>query len=110
MFFSPSLRYMILHNPLCRRVQPLVAIAVIWVLSILINIPTLIAMRVSEYFTPEKMIHCRIIIKLDSEVTGLIRKYRVGLVVLTQYFIPLLIASIFYSLCIKRILSRHRIG
>ena len=105
-----SNRYMILHNPLCRRVKPWVAIAVIWSLSLVINIPTLVAMRVSEYFTPDRLVHCRIILKLDSNLTGLIRKYRVGLVVLAQYFIPLLIASIFYSLCIKQILARQKIG
>lgn len=67
-------------------------------------------MRVSEYFTGNKLVHCRIILKLDSHLTGLIRKYRVGLVVLTQYLLPLVIASIFYTKCIQKMLSRKRIG
>lgn len=79
-------------------------------LSLFISSPTLVAMRVSEYFTPLKLVHCRIILRVDLKITGLIRKWRVLMVVVTQYVIPLTIAITFYTLCIKKILSRQRIG
>ncbi|KAH9403979.1 Neuropeptide Y receptor [Tyrophagus putrescentiae] len=103
-------RYTILKNPLSRRVQPVLSIVIIWMLSLFISSPTLVAMRVSEYFTPLKLVHCRIILRVDLKITGLIRKWRVLMVVVTQYVIPLTIAITFYTLCIKKILSRQRIG
>lgn len=88
----------------------MLSIVIIWSLAVLISLPTLVAMRVSEYFTPYKLVHCRIVLRLDSHVTGLIRKWRVLMVVITQYVIPLTIALTFYTLSIKKILARQRIG
>ncbi|KAJ6216252.1 hypothetical protein RDWZM_007409 [Blomia tropicalis] len=103
-------RYLILRNPLARRVKPFPSIIIIWLSSLILNIPTLFVMRVSEFFTPTRMFYCRIVFKMNPTTSALVRKYRVSFLVITQYFIPLLIATTFYSLCIKIILSRQRIG
>lgn len=101
---------MILKNPLSNRLPPIPTIIIIWVTSSLLNVPTFFAMRVSEYFAPKKLIHCRIIGNLSSETVSIIRKYRVLELIIVQYVIPLMIAGILYGLCIKKILLRQRIG
>lgn len=103
-------RFMLLKNPLANRIDPQSAIIIIWSLSLVICIPTLFSMRVSEYFTPKRLILCRIVAQTDNKWNRYIRKYRVLFVIFTQYLIPLVIASIFYSKCIRIIMSRRRIG
>lgn len=105
-------RFRIVYYPLGTRMKPWLPIAMIWIISTLFVLPTMVSMRLSEYFTPTRLIYCRIAfpssIKIFSK--GPFRKLRATFVIISQYVIPSTISLILYALCLKKIISRKRIG
>ena len=105
-------RYRIVHYPLGARMKPWRPISLIWAVSTVFVLPTMVSMRISEYFTPKRLIYCRIVFPSSLRIfsTAPFRKFRATFVLVTQYIIPSVISVIFYALCLKKLILRKRIG
>ncbi len=105
-------RYRIVYYPLSQRMNPWLPICLIWSISGLCILPTMVSMRISEYFTPNRLIYCKVAFPSTIKVfsSSPFRKFRATFVMITQYLIPLTISSILYALCMRKVLSRKRIG
>lgn len=105
-------RYRIVHHPLGTRMKPWLPITMIWLVSTVFVLPTMVQMRISEYFTPKRLIYCRIVFpsSVDLFSTAPFRKFRATFVLVTQYIIPSVVSVILYALCLKKLILRKRIG
>jgi len=105
-------RYRILYHPLSLRMKPWLPICSIWIISSICILPTMVSMRISEYFTPNRLIYCKVAFPSPLKVfsSSPFRKFRATFVMVTQYLIPLTVSVVLYAFCIKKILSRKRIG
>ncbi|XP_054168920.1 G-protein coupled receptor 83-like [Oppia nitens] len=102
-------RYRLICRPLAPRMQPLIPILSTWILGAVFTATTFFSMRVSEYFSPiQGLIGCRVI--FPSDISLLLRKWRVMLVIITQYLIPLSLTGYFYGMVIYTVWQRERVG
>ena len=102
-------RYRLVLHPLKPRIKWVWPVAITWLLGMLFTSTTLASMRVSEYFSPTQgLIGCRVIFAHD--VSFILRKIRVLLVMSTQYIIPLGITAFLYGMVMYTIWKRETVG
>lgn len=96
-------------RPLGGKTRPFVPISISWTIGLVCTPTCLAAVHVSEYFTSNQAISCRILFNF-SWFTDTLQQYRLVFVMFTQYIIPLAMTAILYYYVLKAIKKRSVVG
>ena len=90
-------RHRMIVSPMKPRIKPKISIVITWLLAGAFTATTSVSMRVSEYFTKDALIYCRIVFRQENEYFNFIyRQVRITISILLQFVFPLTICAVFY--------------
>lgn len=114
MMFIAIDRYMLLTHPHSKGLQSkkhkYLAVSSTWFVGFLFSIGCLFNMRISEYFGPNYLISCRIAFPVEGYLAFVLRRYRIAVLIISQFLIPLIITAILYAKIWNIINKREMIG
>ena len=112
MMFIAIDRYMLIRYPHSQglKMNKYFCCAITWLVGGLFSLTTLFNMRINEYFGPKHLISCRIAFPADGHLAFILRKHRVALLIVSQFFVPLLVIVCLYSIIWRTIQQREIVG
>lgn len=109
MFFVAIDRFLLVKFPTSQGLKrKWVPLSLSWLVAIAFSSTTFVNLRISEYFGPKGLISCRIV--FIGNVTFTFRKVRILILLLTQYFVPLITICVLYYFIWKAIRDRDVVG
>lgn len=114
MMFIAIDRYLLIKHPHTKGLQSkkhkYLAVSSTWVVGFLFSLTCLYNMRINEYFGPNDLINCRIAYPVKGYFAFILRKYRIAVLIISQFLIPLIITSILYREIWIAIKNREMVG
>ena len=112
MMFIAIDRYMLIKHPHTKglKLNKYFACCLTWLVGGFFSSTTLFNMRINEYFGPKHLITCRIAFPVDGYLAFVLRKWRVALLIVSQFLIPLIVIIWLYAIIWNIIQSRTIVG
>ncbi|RWS10358.1 putative G-protein coupled receptor 83-like protein [Dinothrombium tinctorium] len=104
-------RYLAVFHPGAIHFNVKMSICITWILGLVVAITNTASAKVFEYFSPDHIITCRVILEFSKPFDSkIIRRYRVHLSWIAQFLIPLTITSALYAQIAFNVWRRSIVG
>lgn len=103
-------RLNVMKSPFTTNAHPKRYIAISWIVGILYITICTFNVRVSEFFTPNELISCKVLFRVGILNTPAMRTVRAVLLVVLQFVIPLGITSVMYAWLLRQLRDREIVG
>ncbi|KAJ6644191.1 Substance-K receptor [Pseudolycoriella hygida] len=103
-------RLIVTKSPFAPGTNPKWYIAISWIVGLAYIAICVFDVRVSEFFTPNVLISCRVLFQIDSLKKSPMRTVRAVLLMVFQFIVPLAITGVMYTWLVIKLRQKRIVG